>query len=107
LNFRRDLRDEEAKAKKEYYDSILPAMEEIENRWKQAVIASPFKAELIQEWGPIFLDKFEMELKTFDPKIMEMRKQEIELQSPFEEGCLESIVGKVSSWLYGVDVAKL
>ena len=30
-----------------------------------------------------------------------------ELQSPFEEGCLESIVGKVSAWLDGVDVAKL
>ena len=30
-----------------------------------------------------------------------------ELQSPFEEGCLESIVEKVSGWLDGVDVDKL
>ena len=42
LNFKRDLRDEKAKAEKEYYDSILPAMEEIDNRWKQAVVAAPF-----------------------------------------------------------------
>ena len=29
------------------------------------------------------------------------------LQSPFEEGCLEFSVGKVSAWLDGVDMAKL
>ncbi len=79
LNFKRDLRDEAAKAEKEYYDSILPAMEEIDNRWKQAVVASPFKEELKKEWGPTFLDKLEIELKTFEPKIMEMRKQEMDL----------------------------
>ena len=30
-----------------------------------------------------------------------------ELKSPFEEGCLESIVEKVDAWLEAVNVAEL
>ena len=85
LNFERDVRNEEAKAEKKYHDSIQPDLEEIDDRWKQAVVASPFKEELKKEWGPTFLDKLEMELKTFHPNIKEMRKQEMDLQTEHRE----------------------
>ncbi len=85
LNFERDVRNEEAKAEKKYHDSIRADLEEIDDRWKQAVVASPFKEELKKEWGPTFLDKLEMELKTFHPSIKEMRKQEMDLQTEHSE----------------------
>ena len=46
LEFQSDACDEEAKAEKEYYDSIGPNMAEINNRWAKAVDASRFKSNL-------------------------------------------------------------
>jgi M3 family oligoendopeptidase len=85
LNFNRDVRDEEAKAEKEYYDSIGPNMAEIDNRWEKAVDASPFKSELRREWGDTFLKQIEMDLKTFDPKIMDMLRQETDFEREHSE----------------------
>ena len=85
LNFNRDVRDEDAKAEKEYYDSIGPNMAEIGNRWEKAVDASPFKSELRREWGDTFLKQIEMGLKTFDPKIMDMLRQETDFKQEYSE----------------------
>ena len=85
LNFNRDVRDEDAKAEKEYYDSIGPNMAEIGNRWDKAVDASPFKSELRREWGDTFLKQIEMGLKTFDPKIMGMLRQETDFKQEYSE----------------------
>ena len=85
LNFNRDVRDEEAKAEKEYYDSIGPNMAEINNRWAKAVDASRFKSELGRELGQTYLDQIEMSLKIFDPKIMDMLRRETDLKREYTE----------------------
>ena len=69
LNFKRDLRDEAAKAEKEYYDSILPAMEEIDNRWKEAVVASKFKEELKQEWVLKAIERLVADMEKFPTEV--------------------------------------
>ena len=83
LNFSRDINDEKAKAEKDYYDSIGPDMQEIGDIFDKAINDSEFKNELSKEWGDTFLKQIEMGLKTFDPQIKDMLKQETELRNEY------------------------
>ena len=83
LNFSRNINDEAAKSEKDYYDSIGPDIQEVYNKLDQAVDASRFKADLTEKWGATFLEKIEMELKTFDPKIMDMLRKETDLRNEY------------------------
>ena len=83
LNFSRDINDEKAKAEKDYYDSIGPDMQEIGDIFDIAINDSEFKNELSKQWGDTFLKQIEMGLKTFDPKIKDMLKQETDLRNEY------------------------
>ena len=83
LNFSRDINDEKAKAEKDYYDSIGPDMQEIGDIFDKAINDSEFKNELSKKWGDTFLKQIEMGLKTFDPQIKDMLKQETELRNEY------------------------
>ena len=83
LNFNRNIHDEDAKAEKEYYDSIGPDIQEIYNKLDMAIDSSTFKDELREEWGDTYLKNIEMDLKTFDPKIKEMLRQETDLRNEY------------------------
>ena len=85
LNFNRNIKDKAAKAEKDYYDKIGPEIQEIHNKLDQAVDASDFKDELKKEWGDTFLKMIEMDLKTFDPKIMDMLRKETELRNEYTQ----------------------
>jgi len=83
LNFSRNINDEAAKSERDYYDSIGPDIQEVYNKLDQAVDASRFKADLTEKWGDTFLKKIEMDLKTFDPKIMNMLRKETDLRNEY------------------------
>lgn len=83
LNFSRNINDEAAKSERDYYDSIGPDIQEVYNKLDQAVDASRFKADLTEKWGATFLKKIEMDLKTFDPKIMNMLRKETDLRNKY------------------------
>ncbi|MEL1232527.1 MAG: M3 family oligoendopeptidase [Candidatus Neomarinimicrobiota bacterium] len=83
LNFSRDINVEHAKAEKDYYDSIGPDMIEIGDSFEKAVNQSKHKDELSKKWGEKFLTDIETSLKTFDPKIKEMLKEETNLRNEY------------------------
>ena len=83
LNFSRDINNEHAKAEKDYYDSIGPDMIEIGDSFEKAVNQSKHKDELSKKWGKKFLTDIETSLKTFDPKIKEMLKEETNLRNEY------------------------
>ena len=83
LNFSRNINDEAAKSERDYYDSIGPDIQEVYNKLDQAVDASRFKADLTEKWGATFLKKIEMDLKTFDPNIMNMLRKETDLRNEY------------------------
>jgi len=85
LNFNRNINDEAAKAEKDYYDKIGPEIQEIHNKLDQAVDSSKFKDEIREMWGNTFLKMIEMDLKTFDPKIMDMLRKETELRNEYTQ----------------------
>ena len=83
LNFSRDINDEDAKAEKDYYDSIGPDMRECFDSVEKEMVKSNFKSELSEKWGDKFLKDIETSLKTFDPKIKDMLKEEIDLRNEY------------------------
>ena len=83
LNFSRDIHNQKAKEEKEYYDSISPELREVYDRFDKAIHESKFKEEIIREYGDTFTKQIEVSLKTFDPKIKEMLREEIKLKNDY------------------------
>ena len=83
LNYNRDTNNKSAKVENEYYDSISPDIQEMYNKYEKAVNASKFKDFISEKWGNTYLQKVELELKTFDPKIKSMLKEEIKLKNEY------------------------
>ena len=83
LNFSRDINDVDAKSEKEYYDSISTDMREIYDQFDKVLHESKYKDEIIKEYGQTSLDEIEINLKTFDPKIKDLLKQEIDLKNEY------------------------
>lgn len=83
LNFSRDIHDEDAKAEKEYYDSIGPDMMECFEIYDKAINNSKYKVEISNKLGETFIKQVEMSLKTFDPKIKKMLKEETVLRNRY------------------------
>ena len=83
LNFSRNINNDDAKSEKDYYDSISTDMREVYDRFDKVLHESKFKDEIIKEYGQTFLDEIEINLKTFDPKIKDLLKQEIDLKNDY------------------------
>lgn len=85
LNFNRNINDEDAKAEKEYYDSLGPKISEIINPFNQDLVNSRFRSDLEEKWGKQFFSQIEMDLKTFDPSIMDMLLEETKLRNEYTQ----------------------
>ena len=76
LNYNRNINDPDAKAEKEFFDSIGPKASEISNGFNQDLVKSKFRNELEEKWGKQYFSQIELDLKTFDPSIMDMLLEE-------------------------------
>ncbi len=76
LNFARDTRDKKAIQENLYYDNIGPEYSAIDNKFTKTIYNSKFKRELVDKFGSHFNDLIEMELKSFDEKIVDVLKIE-------------------------------
>ena len=85
LNYNRNVNDAEAKAEKEYFDSIGPQASEISNAFNQDLVNSKFRSELEIKWGKQYFNQIELDLKTFDPSIMDMLLEETKLRNEYTQ----------------------
>ncbi|MFL3013924.1 MAG: M3 family oligoendopeptidase [Candidatus Neomarinimicrobiota bacterium] len=83
LNFSRDINDDDAKSEKDYYDSISTDLREVYDQFNKVLHESEYKEEIIKEYGQTFLNEIEINLKTFNPKIKDLLKQEIDLKNEY------------------------
>ena len=92
-----DTRDEFYDAEEQFWNAAGPELNEYTNRWTAALLASPFRADFVRDYGDIIFLNAEIELKTFSPEIIPELQQENELvqayekllasaQIPFEDG---------------------
>ena len=83
LNFARDTKDSEAVEENKFYDGIGPEIAAIDNKFTKAINTSKFKKDLLEKFGKHFFDLIDMELKSFDPKLVDLMKQENELSNEY------------------------
>ncbi|MBR0437493.1 MAG: M3 family oligoendopeptidase [Clostridia bacterium] len=92
-----DTRDTFYDEENEFWDSFGPEVEEYEQAWLDAMLASPFRKDFEAEYGDLMFVNAEIAQKTFSPEIIEDMQKENELtteygkliasaQIPFEGG---------------------
>ncbi len=92
-----DTRDEFYDRENDFWDAFGPEIEEYEQAWIEALLASPFRKDLAEEYGDLMFVNAEIDRKTFSPEIIPEMQKENELtteyakliasaQIPFEDG---------------------
>ena len=80
-----DTRDEFYTAEQNFWDMTGPELQEYQQQWTLALLASPFRSELEAEFGSIMFVNAEIALKAFSPEIIPEMKQENELVMQYED----------------------
>ena len=83
LNFARNTKDTKAVEENKFYDGIGPEIAAIDNQFTKTINSSKFKKELLTKFGKHFFDLIDMELKSFDPKLVDLMKEENELTNEY------------------------
>ena len=92
-----DTRDEFYDAEEKFLNNAFPELQQYQQAWTLALLASPYRADFAAEFGDLMFVNAEIQLKTFDPAIIADLQKEAELtnayqkliasaQIPFEDG---------------------
>jgi len=80
-----DTNDEFYESEVDYWDETEPELEEIFNEFIKALLASKFRKELETEFGSLMFINQEIELRTFNPDIIEDLKEENALRTEYDK----------------------
>lgn len=83
LNFSRNTKSKKAIEENKFYNQISPEISAIDNLFSKAIDTSIFKKELKEKFGEHFFNLISMELKSFDPKLVQLMKKENELKNEY------------------------
>lgn len=68
-----------------YYDENGPVLQEKTTEFLKAIIASPFRKEVEEKHGSLFLKNIEMGLKCFSPEVIPLLQKENKLVSDYQK----------------------
>ncbi|WMC94272.1 M3 family oligoendopeptidase [Kineothrix sp. MB12-C1] len=71
-----DTADEFYSKEKEYYDEIMPKISNLLVEYRQAMYNSPFRSYLEEKIGPVAFKNIELEIKSFDEKLIPLMQEE-------------------------------
>ena len=80
-----DTKDEFYDTERNHYDEQLPRFAQIGTEAARAVLQSSFRQDVADKYGEHLLEKFEVQLKTFKPEIVEDMIEENKLGSEYEK----------------------
>lgn len=80
-----DTRDTFYDEEMRFWNTVSPELQEYDQQWTAAMLASPFRAQFAEEYGEVYFINAELELKTFDATIIEELQQENELTQDYEK----------------------
>ena len=80
-----DTRDAFYDAEQQYWNEASPALQEYEQQWTQALLNSPFRAELEEKYGNLLFINAEIFMKAFSPEIIPLMQQENDLAQKYEK----------------------
>ena len=80
-----DTRDGFYDEEEKFWNAAGPELQEYEQQWTAAMLASPFRADFAAEFGDIVFLNAEIALKTFSPEIIPELQKENELTQEYEK----------------------
>ena len=80
-----DTRDEFYDAEASFWDSAMPELEESMHEWTLAMLASPYRGRLAEEFGEVIFINAEIEEKSFDPSIVPLMQEENALTTEYSK----------------------
>ena len=80
-----DTRDKFYDEEMKFVNEAMPVLTEYTQKWTEALLASPFRAEFEAEFGKLTFLNAEIEQKTFSPEIIPMLQEENELKTNYEK----------------------
>ncbi len=80
-----DTRDEFYDAENDFWDAFTPELQQYEQEFKDALLASSFRRQLSEEFGELMFINAELAQKAFSPEIVPELKRENELESEYEK----------------------
>lgn len=78
-------KDEFYDSEMNFWNSVMPEMQEYFQSWTEAMTASPFKDDFSEEYGNVMFLKAELELKSFSPEIIGELQEENNLTQEYEK----------------------
>ncbi|MBQ1385040.1 MAG: M3 family oligoendopeptidase, partial [Firmicutes bacterium] len=79
-----DTRDEFYDKENDYWNELLPELEEYIDLINKALLKSPFREDFEKEFGSLIFTNAEIALKTFSPEIIPLLQQENQLTSEYD-----------------------
>ena len=80
-----DTRDKFYDEEMNFWNEATPQLQECQNAWSQAMLASPFRKEFEAEYGSLMFVNAEIGRKAFSPAIVEELKQENQLVQDYQK----------------------
>ncbi|MGM9951727.1 MAG: M3 family oligoendopeptidase [Lysinibacillus sp.] len=80
-----DTSDEYYQNARDYLDEVSPEMDEVVSEYYQALVKSPFRAELEEKWGSQLFALADNQIKGFSPAIIELMQKENKLVSEYDK----------------------
>ena len=80
-----DTRDAFYDGEMKFWNAAMPELQEYEQAWTMAMLASPYRADFAAEYGDLMFVNAEIALKTFSPEIIPQLQQENDLTQEYEK----------------------
>ena len=78
-----DTRDEFYDGEMNFWNAATPQIQECQNAWSAALLASPYRKELGEEYGELMFLNAEIAQKAFSPEILDEMAQENDLSTQY------------------------
>ena len=80
-----DTNDSFYQAERDFIDEIEPSFQELETAYYKALIKTPFRPQLEEEWGAQLFTLAENAIKTFSPEVLPLLQEENKLTSQYSK----------------------
>ena len=80
-----DTRDAFYDAEMQFWNTAAPELQEYDQQWTAAMLASPFRSQFSAEYGDVYFINAELDLKSFDASIIPELQEENELTQAYEK----------------------
>ncbi len=80
-----DTRDEFYDKEVEFWNAAGPELMEYSEMWTKALLATPYREQLAEEFGEVIFKNAELEEKSFSPAIISLMQQENDLTTEYDK----------------------